>query len=129
MLAEELEYSEILHQEGLSIQYTHCFGCWASLTGPVFVTAPRSICLLLKMLLTVKRFPVSLNFSEIPLTYWIMTVPSYIVSEEGRLLLDGFVMDISEHWAGYRCPADEAMHVQYPHLIKEDVTSAQQAEL
>jgi hypothetical protein len=32
------------------------------------------------------------NFSEIPLTYGIMTVLWYIVSEEGRLSPDGFIM-------------------------------------
>jgi hypothetical protein len=40
------------------------------------------------MVLRLKRFPMRLNFSEIPLTYGTMKVPSYIVSEEGRLLLD-----------------------------------------
>jgi hypothetical protein len=37
------------------------------------------------MVLTLKRFPVHLSVSEVPLTYGIMTVPWYVVSEEGRL--------------------------------------------
>jgi hypothetical protein len=35
-----------------------------------------------------------LNFTEIPLTYKIMTVPCYVVSEEGQLLLEGFIMEL-----------------------------------
>lgn len=33
------------------------------------------------------------EFSEAPLTYGMMTIPWYTVSEEGRLLLDGFVVE------------------------------------
>jgi hypothetical protein len=32
------------------------------------------------------------EFLEISLMYGIMTVPWYVVSKEGRLLVDGFVM-------------------------------------
>jgi hypothetical protein len=59
--------------------YTHCFMCWASLTSPVFINVPRSVCLVFKMVMTLKRFPMRMNFSKIPLTYGIMTVPWYIV--------------------------------------------------
>jgi hypothetical protein len=34
--------------------------------------------------MALKRFPMRLNFWEILLTYGIITVPWYIVSEEGR---------------------------------------------
>jgi hypothetical protein len=44
------------------------------------------------MALALEQFPVLLNFSGIPLAYGKMTVPWYIVSEEGRLLLDGFII-------------------------------------
>jgi hypothetical protein len=43
--------------------YTH-FNWWASLTGSVFISAPRSVCLVLKMVLRFKRFPVCLNCSD-----------------------------------------------------------------
>jgi heme A synthase len=35
----------------------------------------------------------SLNFSEIPLTYGTMNMPWHIISEEGQSILDGFIMD------------------------------------
>jgi hypothetical protein len=50
----------------------------------------------LKIILTLKWFPMHLNFSEIPLTYGILTMPWYIVCEEGRLLLCDFIMESSE---------------------------------
>jgi hypothetical protein len=37
--------------------------------------------------------PDRLNFSEMPLTYGMTTVPWYTVSEEGRFLTDGFIAD------------------------------------
>jgi hypothetical protein len=58
--------------------YTHCFICWASLTGPVFISVPRSVCLVLKMVLTLKRLPMRLSFSEIRLTYGIMNVTNVL---------------------------------------------------
>jgi hypothetical protein len=67
--------------------YTHCFVCWASLTGPVFISVPWSVCLVLKTVLRLKRFSVQLNFSEIPLTYEILAVPWYTVSEERQFRL------------------------------------------
>jgi hypothetical protein len=48
--------------------------------------------LILKMVLRLEQFPMRLNFSEIPLTYGIMTVPWYIVSEKW-LLLSGYIME------------------------------------
>jgi hypothetical protein len=50
----------------------HCFICRTSLTGPIFISVPRSVCLVFKMILTLKRFPMHLNFSDIPLTYGIL---------------------------------------------------------
>jgi hypothetical protein len=52
--------------------------------------------LVLKTVLTLKWFPMRLNFSEIPLTYGIMTVPWYIILEGGQLLLDGFHYRVHE---------------------------------
>jgi hypothetical protein len=75
------------------IFYTHCFACWASLIGPVFINVPCSVYLVLKLVVTLKLFPMRPNFWEIPLTYGIVTVPEYILSEEGWLLLDGFIME------------------------------------
>jgi hypothetical protein len=49
--------------------------------------------LVLKMVLTLKWFPVRLNFLEIPLTYGIMTAPSSTLSEEGWLLLSSFITE------------------------------------
>jgi hypothetical protein len=72
--------------------YTHCVVCWASLTGPVCINVQRSVCLVLKIVLTLKRFPMCLNFSEVPLTYGIMTVPWYTLSE-GRFLAAGFITE------------------------------------
>jgi hypothetical protein len=75
------------------ILYTHCFVYWASQTGPVFINVQRSACLVLNTVLTLKQFPEHLNFSETPLTYGIMTVPWYIVSEERWSLLNRFIME------------------------------------
>jgi hypothetical protein len=52
------------------------------------------------MVLSLKRFPMRLNFSEIPLTCGLMPVPWYIVSEEGRLLIYNFSME-STNSCGY----------------------------
>jgi hypothetical protein len=82
------------------ILYTHWLVCWASLAGQVFINVPRNVCLVLKMLLALNQFPMRLNFSEIPVTYGIRTVPWYIVSEERLLLLDGFIME-STNSCGY----------------------------
>jgi hypothetical protein len=64
-----------------------------SLTGPVLINVPRSACLVSKMVLILKRFHMCPNFPEMPLTCGIMVVPWNIVSEEGQLLIDGFVME------------------------------------
>jgi predicted aconitase len=40
-----------------------------------------------------KRLPVRLNFSETPLTYGTVTVPWCAISEKGRLLPDGSIME------------------------------------
>jgi hypothetical protein len=45
--------------------YTHCFVCSASLTGPSFISASRNVCVVLKMVLTLKRFQMGQNFLEI----------------------------------------------------------------
>jgi hypothetical protein len=75
------------------MRYSHCFVCWSSLTDPVFIKVPRSACLVLKMVLRLKLFPMRLHFSEIPLTYgiereycvWRRTLsgrwPHYVVNE------------------------------------------------
>jgi hypothetical protein len=47
----------------------------------------------LKMVLTLKWFPMQLNFLELPSTYMLLTVPWYIISEKGQLLLEGFIME------------------------------------
>jgi hypothetical protein len=52
------------HSHG--ILYTHWFVCWESLTSPVFINIPRTVCLGLKMFPTLKRFPMRRKFSEIP---------------------------------------------------------------
>jgi hypothetical protein len=44
----------------------------------------------------IERFPMRPNFSEVPLTYDIMTVPCYIGSEEGRFLVDSFIMESTD---------------------------------
>jgi hypothetical protein len=46
------------------------------------------------MVLTLEWFSMHLNFLEIPLTYGTMTVPWYIVSEQGWLILNGFIIGI-----------------------------------
>jgi hypothetical protein len=54
----------------------------ASIIGPVFISVPWSVCLVLKIVLTLNLFTVHLNFWEIPVTYGIMAVLWYVVSEE-----------------------------------------------
>jgi hypothetical protein len=46
------------------------------------------------MVQALEWFSMCLNLLEIPLTYGTMNVTWYIASEEGRLLLNGFVMGI-----------------------------------
>jgi hypothetical protein len=65
-----------------------------------FHQCPTECVLILKMVLTLIRFRTCLNFSEVPLTCGIMTVPRYVVSEERRLLLDSFIME-STNSCGY----------------------------
>jgi hypothetical protein len=72
---------------------THCFFWWASPICPVFINDPRSVCLVLNMVLTLKRLPMRLNFSETPLTFGTMIVTLCAVSEEGRLLSEYFIME------------------------------------
>lgn len=67
---------------------THCFVCWAYLTGSVFIIVPQNEYLFLKILLTLKWSPMHWDFSDTPQTYGVMTMPWY-VPPEGQLLLLG----------------------------------------
>jgi hypothetical protein len=75
------------------ILYTHCFVCWASITSPVFINVLQSVCLVLKMVLTLKWFPVHLPLIHGKWVAW------YIVYE-GQMLLDGFIIE-STNSCGY----------------------------
>lgn len=71
----------------LTWNFTHCFICWGSVISPVFISVPRSVCLVLKIVPTLNQLSVCLNFSEIPVAYEIMIVPWYVVSEDNDCFL------------------------------------------
>jgi hypothetical protein len=72
------------------------------------------------MVLTLKRFPKHLNFLEMPLTYGIMAMTWYIVSEDGRLLVDGFIME-SINSCGYSLSiSKEIKNIRHDLLLTED---------
>jgi hypothetical protein len=47
--------------------------CCGSLSGLVFMSELLRVCLVLKIVLMAYRFPICLNFSEIPFAYGIYT--------------------------------------------------------
>jgi hypothetical protein len=63
---------------------TISFLCWIFLTRPVFITVPRNACLVLKLVLILKRFPIP---TIIQYMAW------HVLSEKGWLLLYGVTME------------------------------------
>jgi hypothetical protein len=49
----------------------------------------------LKIILILNWLPISINFTEVLLTYGIMTESCHVVSEEWQLLLDGFIIEVT----------------------------------